>query len=212
MTVTLRRYIHNMLSFFPALAFLCLIVSLVPRCKLLVLPASASHTNLSLPCEGGPVVQHTQVFRFTRAHASQTVQQCFGPFSRPQLHHSSNTHQEPPAGEGARVTVRQTQTLPPVGAYWIIHMQVLSLSESASRCLVTTASSLCSRYPRPMCHALIGPVIEEANIGEHCDWQMSGILRQVHINSTDATFCFILYPDFSRCTLCCFQAVQRLSC
>ncbi|XP_029013353.2 Fanconi anemia group E protein [Betta splendens] len=43
--------------------------------------------------------------------------------------------------------------------------KVRSLSESASRCLVSTASSLCSRYPRPMCHALIGPVIEDVNIG-----------------------------------------------
>nr|XP_020476257.1 Fanconi anemia group E protein [Monopterus albus] len=42
--------------------------------------------------------------------------------------------------------------------------KVLSLSELASRCLVTTATSLCSRYPRPMCHALIGPVLDK-NIG-----------------------------------------------
>ncbi|XP_070696138.1 Fanconi anemia group E protein [Pempheris klunzingeri] len=43
--------------------------------------------------------------------------------------------------------------------------KVLTLSEPASRCLVTAASSLCSRCPRPMCHALIGPVLEEQNIG-----------------------------------------------
>lgn len=43
--------------------------------------------------------------------------------------------------------------------------KVLSLSEPASRCLVTAVTSLCSRYPRPMCHALIGPVLEEKNIG-----------------------------------------------
>ncbi|XP_026224217.1 Fanconi anemia group E protein [Anabas testudineus] len=43
--------------------------------------------------------------------------------------------------------------------------KVLSLSEPASRCLVTTVTSLCSQYPRPICHALIGPVIEEKNIG-----------------------------------------------
>lgn len=45
-------------------------------------------------------------------------------------------------------------------------LQVLSLSEPASRCLVTAVTSLCSRYPRPMCHALIGPVLEEESIGE----------------------------------------------
>ncbi|KAM9350954.1 Fanconi anemia group E protein [Symphorus nematophorus] len=43
--------------------------------------------------------------------------------------------------------------------------KVLSLSEPASRCLVTAATSLCSHCPRPMCHALIGPVLEEHNIG-----------------------------------------------
>ncbi|XP_045899669.1 Fanconi anemia group E protein [Micropterus dolomieu] len=43
--------------------------------------------------------------------------------------------------------------------------KVLSLSEPASRCLVTAATSLCSHFPRPMCHALIGPVLEEKNIG-----------------------------------------------
>ncbi|XP_044068294.1 Fanconi anemia group E protein isoform X2 [Siniperca chuatsi] len=43
--------------------------------------------------------------------------------------------------------------------------QVLSLSEPASRCLVTAVTSLCSHCPRPMCHALIGPVLEEKNIG-----------------------------------------------
>ncbi|XP_008294730.1 Fanconi anemia group E protein [Stegastes partitus] len=43
--------------------------------------------------------------------------------------------------------------------------KVLSLSEPASRCLVTAVTSLCSQYPRPMCHALIGPVLEETNIG-----------------------------------------------
>ncbi|KAK2851338.1 hypothetical protein Q5P01_007614 [Channa striata] len=42
--------------------------------------------------------------------------------------------------------------------------KVLSLSEPASRCLVTTAMSLCSHYPRPMCHALIRTVLEEKNI------------------------------------------------
>ncbi|XP_042347993.1 Fanconi anemia group E protein isoform X2 [Plectropomus leopardus] len=43
--------------------------------------------------------------------------------------------------------------------------KVLSLSEPASRCLVSAVASLCSRYPRPMCHAVIGPVLEEKNIG-----------------------------------------------
>uniref|UniRef100_A0A3B4BM35 Fanconi Anaemia group E protein C-terminal domain-containing protein n=1 Tax=Periophthalmus magnuspinnatus TaxID=409849 RepID=A0A3B4BM35_9GOBI len=43
--------------------------------------------------------------------------------------------------------------------------KILSLSEPASRCLVTTVTSLCSRYPRPMCHALFEHVLEDRNIG-----------------------------------------------
>ncbi|XP_073325878.1 Fanconi anemia group E protein [Pagrus major] len=43
--------------------------------------------------------------------------------------------------------------------------KVLSLLEPASRCLVTAVTSLCGRWPRPMCHALIGPVLEDKNIG-----------------------------------------------
>uniref|UniRef100_A0A4W4ETH9 Fanconi Anaemia group E protein C-terminal domain-containing protein n=1 Tax=Electrophorus electricus TaxID=8005 RepID=A0A4W4ETH9_ELEEL len=38
--------------------------------------------------------------------------------------------------------------------------KVLSLTEPASRCLVTAVTSLCSRYPRPTCQALIEPVIK----------------------------------------------------
>ncbi|KAM6928855.1 Fanconi anemia group E protein [Lycodopsis pacificus] len=47
----------------------------------------------------------------------------------------------------------------------LLLQKVLSLSEPASRCLVTAVTALCSRYPRPACHALIGPVLEEKNIG-----------------------------------------------
>ncbi|XP_062283813.1 Fanconi anemia group E protein isoform X1 [Scomber scombrus] len=47
----------------------------------------------------------------------------------------------------------------------LLLQKVLSLSEPASRCLVTTMTSFCSRYTRPMCHTLIGPVLEEKNIG-----------------------------------------------
>ncbi|KAJ0064196.1 hypothetical protein NL108_001517, partial [Boleophthalmus pectinirostris] len=43
--------------------------------------------------------------------------------------------------------------------------KIVSLSEPASRCLVTTVTSLCSRYPRPMCHALFEHVLEDKNIG-----------------------------------------------
>ncbi|CAG07472.1 unnamed protein product [Tetraodon nigroviridis] len=43
--------------------------------------------------------------------------------------------------------------------------KVLSLSEPASRCLVTAATSLCGCYPRPMCQAVFLPVLEEKNIG-----------------------------------------------
>ncbi|XP_010891651.3 Fanconi anemia group E protein [Esox lucius] len=38
--------------------------------------------------------------------------------------------------------------------------KVMSLSEPASRCLVTAVTSLCSRYPRPTCQALIGPILD----------------------------------------------------
>lgn len=41
----------------------------------------------------------------------------------------------------------------------------MSLSEPASRSLVTAGTSLCSRYPRPMCQAVILPVLEDKNIG-----------------------------------------------
>lgn len=47
----------------------------------------------------------------------------------------------------------------------LLCLQVLSLSEPASRCLVTAATSLCSYYPRPMCQAVFLPVLEENNIG-----------------------------------------------
>ncbi|KAM7404651.1 hypothetical protein PAMP_011979 [Pampus punctatissimus] len=47
----------------------------------------------------------------------------------------------------------------------LLLQKVLSLSEPASRCLVTTMTSFCSRYTRPMCHALIRPVLEDKNIG-----------------------------------------------
>ncbi|KAM6924880.1 Fanconi anemia group E protein [Xenentodon cancila] len=43
--------------------------------------------------------------------------------------------------------------------------KVLSLSEPASRCLITAVTSLGSRYPRPMCQAVIGPTLEDKNIG-----------------------------------------------
>ncbi|XP_017286373.2 Fanconi anemia group E protein [Kryptolebias marmoratus] len=43
--------------------------------------------------------------------------------------------------------------------------KVLSLSDPASRCLVTAATSLCSSYPRPMCHAVICPILEDKNVG-----------------------------------------------
>ncbi|KAK5863496.1 hypothetical protein PBY51_000524 [Eleginops maclovinus] len=47
----------------------------------------------------------------------------------------------------------------------LLLQKILSMSEPASRCLVTAGTSLCSRYPRPMCHALIGTVLEDNNIG-----------------------------------------------
>ncbi|KAF5895260.1 Fanconi anemia group E protein, partial [Clarias magur] len=43
--------------------------------------------------------------------------------------------------------------------------KVRSLTESSSRCLVTAVTSLCSRYPRPTCQALIEPLIKEGQTG-----------------------------------------------
>ncbi|KAI4884065.1 hypothetical protein NFI96_030658 [Prochilodus magdalenae] len=43
--------------------------------------------------------------------------------------------------------------------------KVLSLVEPASRSLVTAATSLCSRYPRATCQALIEPIIKEGQTG-----------------------------------------------
>ncbi|KAM9474796.1 Fanconi anemia group E protein isoform 2-T2 [Clarias gariepinus] len=43
--------------------------------------------------------------------------------------------------------------------------KVLSLTESPSRCLVTAVTSLCSRYPRPTCQALIEPLLKEGQTG-----------------------------------------------
>ncbi|XP_072306147.1 Fanconi anemia group E protein [Eucyclogobius newberryi] len=47
----------------------------------------------------------------------------------------------------------------------LLLQKILSLSEPASRCLVTTVTSLCSRYSRPLCQALFEPVLEDKNIG-----------------------------------------------
>ncbi|KAL7884985.1 hypothetical protein AOLI_G00077550 [Acnodon oligacanthus] len=43
--------------------------------------------------------------------------------------------------------------------------KVLSLTEPACRSLVTAVTSLCSRYPRPTCQALIEPIIKEGRTG-----------------------------------------------
>ncbi|XP_061656172.1 Fanconi anemia group E protein isoform X3 [Phyllopteryx taeniolatus] len=47
----------------------------------------------------------------------------------------------------------------------LLLQRVLSLSEPASRCLVSAVGSLCSRYTRSLCHALIGPLLEQDNLG-----------------------------------------------
>ncbi|XP_034028195.1 Fanconi anemia group E protein isoform X1 [Thalassophryne amazonica] len=47
----------------------------------------------------------------------------------------------------------------------LLQKKIVSLSEPASRCLLTSVTSLCSRYPRPICHAVIEPVLDEHNIG-----------------------------------------------
>ncbi|KAK3539929.1 hypothetical protein QTP70_019576 [Hemibagrus guttatus] len=43
--------------------------------------------------------------------------------------------------------------------------KVRSLTEPPSRCLVTAVTSLCTRYPRPTCQALIEPLIKEGQTG-----------------------------------------------
>ncbi|XP_043102419.1 Fanconi anemia group E protein isoform X2 [Puntigrus tetrazona] len=43
--------------------------------------------------------------------------------------------------------------------------KVLSLAEPASRCLVTAVMSLCTRYPRPACYALIEPILQKGQTG-----------------------------------------------
>nr|XP_055023385.1 Fanconi anemia group E protein isoform X2 [Misgurnus anguillicaudatus] len=43
--------------------------------------------------------------------------------------------------------------------------KILSLEEPASRCLVTSVMSLCTRYPRPTCQALIEPVLRKDQTG-----------------------------------------------
>lgn len=43
--------------------------------------------------------------------------------------------------------------------------KILSLEEPASRCLVTGVMSLCTRYPRPTCQALIEPVLRKEQTG-----------------------------------------------
>ncbi|XP_061908889.1 Fanconi anemia group E protein [Entelurus aequoreus] len=47
----------------------------------------------------------------------------------------------------------------------LLLQRVLSLTEPASRCLVTVVMSLCSRYTRSMCHALIGPLLQDESLG-----------------------------------------------
>ncbi|XP_067249806.1 Fanconi anemia group E protein [Chanodichthys erythropterus] len=43
--------------------------------------------------------------------------------------------------------------------------KIVSLAEPASRCLVTAVMSLCTRYPRPTCQALIEPVLRKGQTG-----------------------------------------------
>lgn len=80
--------------------------------------------------------------------------------------------------------------------YWqdnvLLCRQVLSLSEPASRCLVTAVTSLCSRCPRPMCHALIGPVLEEKNIGKERVYQHC-ILQECQLISYRAAVLLLAY-------------------
>nr|XP_057941425.1 Fanconi anemia group E protein isoform X1 [Doryrhamphus excisus] len=47
----------------------------------------------------------------------------------------------------------------------LLLQKVLSLSEPASRSLLTVVMSLCSRYTRSMCHALIEPVLAVESLG-----------------------------------------------
>lgn len=57
-------------------------------------------THCVLSCSGGNVMQHAEFARITRTLFSQSVQQYFVSVSRSELQYSSNSQQEPPAGEG----------------------------------------------------------------------------------------------------------------
>ncbi|XP_029362594.1 Fanconi anemia group E protein [Echeneis naucrates] len=62
--------------------------------------------------------------------------------------------------------------------------KVLSLSEPASRCLVTAVASLCGHYPRPVCHAVIEPVLMEKNIGD----PQAELLNRLIVGSLDSHY------------------------
>lgn len=55
--------------------------------------------------------------------------------------------------------------------------QVQSLVAPASRCLVTAVTSLANRYPRPVCNALIMPMLDHKDIGMVYLWavQVTGM-------------------------------------
>ncbi|XP_066500576.1 Fanconi anemia group E protein [Hoplias malabaricus] len=56
--------------------------------------------------------------------------------------------------------------------------KVLSLSETASRSLVTAVTSLCSRYPRPTCQVLIEPIIKEGKTGAAQAELLCGLVKE----------------------------------
>lgn len=116
---------------------------------------------------GGGVMHQAEFTWAAGADPAQAVEQCSGSSWWSELQHSNSVHQEPPAGE-SRSLNEQTcvAEMDSVSYCLFLRLQVLSLSEPASRCLVTAVTSLGSRYPRPMCHAVIGPVLESSNLGE----------------------------------------------
>ncbi|KAM9785515.1 Fanconi anemia group E protein [Neosynchiropus ocellatus] len=66
--------------------------------------------------------------------------------------------------------------------------RVLTLSEPASRTLLTAMTSLCLRYTRPMCHAVIGPVLEDAHMGSH----QAELLNQLVLHCLDTQYKMLL--------------------
>lgn len=123
------------------------------------------------------------------------MQQYFGLHFWPQLQHGNHADQKPAFEKG---TATWNNPMCCCAKFWDINIlfgliQAQSLSEPASRCLVTAVTSLCSRYPRPMCHALIGPVLEEKDLGTDCNNLSAVHLLHCHLFSKFWSYLYSLF-------------------